>query len=410
MTGYKHSIRRRFYDVLEMGVFGDRVGMIFDRFMIALILLNAFAVAAETVSELYLQYKTLFDTFEIFSLSVFVFEYVTRIWVSVEVIPENETPRWKQRLKYMLTPFAIIDLLAIMPFHLFSAAAFDLRFLRLFRLLRLLKLMRYSPALISLGRVIYEERRALIAALIIMMGMLFFAASMAYFIEHDAQPDVFANIPQALWWAVATLTTVGYGDVVPITVFGKILGGTMMIFGLAFYAIPIGIVASAFSSEIHRRDFVVRESLVARVPLFEGLQAETVQDIGRLLRSLVVEKGGVISHRGQVADGLYFLVSGEALAYTSDGVIPIRPGGFFGEVSLLKTTFREATIVARTTCRLMVLETHDFQHLLVMQPALRSKLEQLVQNHLDEFVELGELSSSDRDEIMKSQREKFGSI
>ena len=407
MTVLKHSARRRAYDVLEMGVFGDRVGVVFDRFMIMLILLNAAAVAAETVDVFYAQHKLWFDRFEIFSLSVFFVEYVARLWVSVEVLPENASPHWKQRLKYITSPFAIIDLLAILPFHLLAVGAVDLRFLRLFRLLRLLILLRYSPALLSLGNVIYEERRALIAALIIMMGMLFFAASFAYFLERDAQPDVFGNIPQALWWAVATLTTVGYGDVVPVTVLGKILGGVMMIFGLAFYAIPIGIVASAFSREIHRRDFVVRESIVARVPLFEGLPAETVRDIARLLRSLVVEKGGVISRRGQVADGLYFLVSGEAMAYTDEGALPIRPGGFFGEVSLLKTTFREATVVARATCRMMILESHDFQHLVVMQPELKARLEHLLQSHLDEFVELGELSTLDRDEILKCQRGSF---
>jgi voltage-gated potassium channel len=395
---------------MEMGEFGNKIGAWFDRFMLFIILANVAAVAAETVDTIHEKYAAEFFYFEVFSVVFFSIEYLTRIWVSIENYRDQNISNSKVRLNYILSPMAIIDFISIIPFYLVALGAPDLRFLRIFRLLRLLKLVRYSHGLSTMGRVLYDERRSLTAALIIMMGATFFAATIMYFIEKDMQPDDFGSIPQSLWWAIATLTTVGYGDVVPHTGLGRLVGGMVMIFGLAFYAIPIGIVASAFTSEINRRDFVVRYGLVARVPLFEGLDPDTINDISSMLRAMVVEKGGVISHVGEEADGMYFLVSGDAAAVFDDKRVPIIPGSFFGEVSLLRKTFREITVVAQSTCKIMLLETHDFQHLLLMRPVLKERLESMVENRLGGLVEEGEITLSEKEAIQAEHKYWFSQL
>lgn len=393
-----------------MGGFGNQIGAWFDRFMLVLIVTNILAVAAETVEPIHTKYNIEFLYFEIFSVIMFSIEYIARIWVCVDNYRGQDVSSFKLRLNYVLTPMAIIDFVAIMPFYLVALGMPDLRFLRIFRLLRLLKLVRYSHGLTTMGRVLYDERRSLTAALIIMIGATFFAATMMYFIERDVQPDDFGSIPHALWWSIATLTTVGYGDVTPVTGLGRLVGGFVMIFGLAFYAIPIGIVASAFTSEIHRRDFVVRYGLVARVPLFEGLDPDTISDISSMLRAIVVEKGTVISHVGEKADGMYFVVSGDAIAVFDDTKINIQPGSFFGEISLLRKTFRDVTVVAESTCKIMLLETHDFQHLLMMRPVLKERLDSMVENRLGGLVEEGEISIDDKDAIQTEHRNWFSNI
>lgn len=214
--------------------------------LIVLIVLNVGAVIFETVDEFYRQWHYYFDLFEKISLAIFVFEYLARLWVA----PENSNI---SRLAWMRSPLAIIDLLAILPALLFLLFPVDLRFLRTFRMLRLLKLTRYSPALSMLLAVFEEEAGAFFAAFFILTLMLVFASSGAWLAEHNAQPEAFGSIPQTMWWAVATLTTVGYGDVTPVTVAGKIFGAMIMVVGIGMAALPAGIIASGLNEQIHRR-------------------------------------------------------------------------------------------------------------------------------------------------------------
>lgn len=239
------------------------------------------------------------------------------------------------RLSYACGPFAIIDLMAILPFYLaLILPGFDLRLLRALRLLRLFKLARYSPALASLWRVLVDERRALAAALIIVLFLLTDSATAIYHVERTLQPEAFGSIPAAMWWAVATLTTVGYGDVVPVTDLGRMIGGLVMVFGLAMFALPIAIIASGFSSEIHRHDFVVTWGMVARVPLFARLDALSVSRITNLLHSRVVTPGMEIVRRGEPAKAMYFIASGEVEVDLLQGSQRLRDGEFFGEMAL----------------------------------------------------------------------------
>ena len=215
--------------------------------LIVLISLNVGAVILETVGPIYARWQFAFDLFESVSLLAFIAEYVARLWVA----PEN--PEVQSRRKWAASPLAIVDLLAILPAVLVLFFPLDLRILRTLRMLRLLKLTRYSPALGMLLAVFEEEAGAFFAGFFILMLMLIFASGGAWLAEHEAQPDAFGSIPAAMWWAVATLTTVGYGDVAPVTVAGKVFGAIITILGIGMAALPAGIIASGLNDQLHRR-------------------------------------------------------------------------------------------------------------------------------------------------------------
>src|SRR5262249_53942970 len=227
MTGTDayRRLRREVHDILEVGGDAHPMGRVVNGFIITLIFLNANTFAADTVPELAERYGWEFKAFNVFSVIVFTIEYVLRVWSAVEIPMLSRLPRGQARLRFAMRPMMIIDLLAFAPWYLHWLYPIDLRLLRVFRLFRLLMLVRYSPALQTLGRVVADEYRALLGALLVILILLLFASTGMYLIEHDAQPDKFGSIPQAGWWALATLTTVGYGDVVPVTPLGKMLGG-----------------------------------------------------------------------------------------------------------------------------------------------------------------------------------------
>ncbi|MGE5259251.1 MAG: potassium channel family protein, partial [Actinomycetota bacterium] len=263
--------RREVHDLLEVGGDAHPAGRLVNAFIILLIILNAIAFATDTVPALAERYAFEFELFNIFSVIVFTIEYVLRVWSSVEIPMLSRLPRWQARLRFAARPMMIIDLLAFFPWYLHWIYPMDLRVLRLFRLFRLLKLVRYSPALQTLGRVIADEYRALLGALLVILVLLLFSATAMYYLEREAQPDKFGSIPDAAWWALATLTTVGYGDVVPITPWGKMLGGVVMLLGVGMIALPVAIIATGFSQESSRHQFVVTWSMLARVPLFASM-------------------------------------------------------------------------------------------------------------------------------------------
>ena len=260
------------------------------------------------------------------------------------------------------------DLIAILPFYLSFLIGIDLRILRVLRLFRFLKLARYSPALVALGRVIANERRALFGALLVMFALLLFASSGMYFIERHVQPEVFGSIPSAAWWALATLTTVGYGDVTPVTSLGRAFGGLIMIFGLGMFALPIGIIATGFSQEANRREFVITWSMVARVPIFARLEAAVVARIGAMLYSRSYAPGEHIIRVGNDADAMFFIASGEVVVEAVGGPVTLGEGAFFGEMALLSRRQHAHNVTALTKCRLLVLDKSDFEQLSHREP------------------------------------------
>jgi hypothetical protein len=205
---------------------------------------------------------------------------------------------WEARLRYATSPLGLIDLFAVLPFWLAFALPAELKILLVFRIIRFLKLARYSPGMRSLLDVLYAERRALFGCLVILIGATLLAATAMHVVERHVQPEKFGTIRDAMWWAIVTLGTIGYGDVVPVTPLGRVIAAATIFAGLIMVALPVGIVATAFANEIHRRDFVVTWGMVARVPLFSELNAAEIADIMRLLRAQQVEAGEVPARRG----------------------------------------------------------------------------------------------------------------
>ena len=212
---------------------------------------------------------------------------------------------WKARLRFATRPIMLIDLFAVLPFYFSWLVPMDLRALRVIRLFRLLKLVRYSPALQTLGRVLADEYRALLGALLVILVLLLFASTAMYSLEHEVQPDKFGSVPAAAWWALATLTTVGYGDVVPVTPLGKMLGGLVMLLGVGMIALPVAIIATGFNQESSRHQFVVTWSMVARVPLFATMDESEIAEITKLLYTRNYLPGVPIVRAGGVGDAMY---------------------------------------------------------------------------------------------------------
>lgn len=251
--------RQRIYAIIESADPSDGVSRVADIAIVSLIILNVLAVILESVSSISRAYSAEFYWFEAFSVAVFSVEYVLRLWSCVDPIAAESEMGLKARLQYAFSVNGIIDLVAILPFYLGMFINADLRFLRALRLIRILKLTRYSPALTLLLRALKREQQAISAALFLMAISLIVAACGIYVCERSAQPDDFGSIPAAIWWAIATLTTVGYGDVIPITVGGKIFGACVMLVGVVMVALPTGILASTFADELRTRRENYRE-------------------------------------------------------------------------------------------------------------------------------------------------------
>lgn len=247
------NLRKRTAEVLEQGHHIDRTSQTLNLLLILLISMNVVAIFLETVDSIYAEYHQVFWYFEVFSVAVFTIEYVARVWSSIDLEEANDTSPVRGRIRYMLSPIALIDLIAILPFYLSLYLSIDLRFLRVMRLLRLFKLTRYSPALGALLDVIQKESDALLAAFVVLLMMLVISAGGIYLLENELQPDTFGSMPHSMWWAIVTLTTVGYGDVVPVTPVGKMFAGFIGLIGIGMIALPAAIMASGFAEYIHRR-------------------------------------------------------------------------------------------------------------------------------------------------------------
>ncbi|MDR2602732.1 MAG: ion transporter [Spirochaetaceae bacterium] len=243
--------KKRIYEILEKTEKKDVIGKIVDWFIIILIFLNVGAVIVNSFTYASIKYRLILLALERFSIVVFTVEYLLRIWTSAYKYPDSRHPV----IRYIFSLMAIIDLAAIIPFYLPFVVNLDLRYLRvlrLFRLLRVLKLNRYNNSLAMIGRVLKNEKEKMFMTLFIITVLLLLASSTMYYFENAVQPEYFPNIPATLWWAVATLTTVGYGDVYPITIQGKILSGIIAILGIGLVALPSGIISSGFINEVSK--------------------------------------------------------------------------------------------------------------------------------------------------------------
>jgi voltage-gated potassium channel len=375
--------RHRVYEVLDHGPVGDRREQFVSWFLIVLVLVNVGAIVFESVPRYEAAYQAFFISIEVFSLVVFTAEYVLRIWVAAEHAPYRHLTPMRARLNYMLSVNGVIDLVSILPFWLAFMVPPEFRVILLLRIVRFLKLARYSPAMRSLLDALYAERRALVGCLFILFGATLITATFMHLAERHAQPDKFGTIPDAMWWAIVTLGTIGYGDVVPITPIGKMIAAATIICGLIMIALPVGIIATAFSNEIHRRDFVVTWSMVARVPLFHGLDATAIAQIMRLLRAQTANAGDIVVRRGDAAQSMYFIATGE-VSIEIDGRqhTTLGVGHFFGEMAILRRARRSATVRAVTRTNLLVLDATDFHDLMEQEPRISERVHTVVRDRL----------------------------
>jgi len=248
------TFRKKVHCILTISTQGKKgFALMVNMFIIGLIALNSLAIILHSVPEIrnHPDLSQLFIDFEIFSVIVFTLEYVLRVWASVESAEYRE-PFWG-RVKFMLSGWALVDLFAILPFFLtFFYADFGLiRMLRILRLVRLYRLTRYSHALHMIKTAVRYTREELILSYTFLLFAMLIASSIIYYIEHPAQPEVFSSIPASIWWGVVTMTTLGYGDMVPITALGKVFGGFISILGVALFSLPTGILASGFIEQIN---------------------------------------------------------------------------------------------------------------------------------------------------------------
>jgi len=251
------NLKKRVHSIMETVWYEDSKMQkydFYDIFMVILIILNVLSVVLETVESLYARYSHLFKNFEVFSVIIFTLDYVLRLWSCTEA-DKYRAPVWG-RIKFMFSFLALVDLFSFLPFYLPKFIPFDLRFLRAFRLfrsIRILKIGRYSEAVRLFGRVLNKKKVELLTAVFAIFILLVISSSVLYFVEHEAQPDKFKNIPEAIWWGAMTLTTVGYGEIYPVTVLGKFLGSIMSLMGIGLFALPAGILTAGFVEEIRAK-------------------------------------------------------------------------------------------------------------------------------------------------------------
>jgi len=392
------NLRDRLYELLEHDHLGYSVGSRFIRVIVTVIVLDVVAMVLASVPDLDDRFGAEFTAMAILSVVVFALEYAARLWTVAGHTPRKDS-HLADRLGYVFSALGIIDLMAFLPAAIVLAAGRRSTLVAL-GVLPFFKLIRYSPAMRSLLAAVHAERRALVGCIVILVGVVLLFASLLYAIEREVQPDKLGTIPQAMWWAIVTLGTVGYGDVVPVTALGKFVSTFAIITGFAMIALPVAIISTAFAEEVKRRDFVVTWGMLARVPLFSHLTAAEIGDIMRLLRARTIEQGEVLVRRGDAASSMYFITAGEVEIELPSQHVRLADGTFFGEIALLHKTKRSGTVTATRKSRLLVLDAQDFHALIERMPTLAAHVHKTAKARLEETGDLAvaELAQAEKEE------------
>jgi voltage-gated potassium channel len=292
-------LRRKIYHMLGGEGRHTPLVKVVDFALMTLIVVNCVFSILETVDALSVLHGRIFHDFDLISVGIFSVEYALRLWTAVEM-EKYRHPVWG-RLRYLVTPLAIIDLLAVLPFYLGFFVQFDLRELRVLRLLRLFKLSRYSSAMSIMLAVVRQESRGISTILVIFLVTLVSVSSLMYLIEHPAQPKIFSDVPSAMWWGVVTMTTLGYGDMVPITPLGRALGGFTAMIGIAMIALPAGVLASGFTEQLRlrREDYEQNVEGLIKTGKITGAQRRRLEEARLALNLTHEEAAHIIEHARQ---------------------------------------------------------------------------------------------------------------
>jgi len=361
-----------------------RVRVVYRLLVIFCIIGSTGIAIVDTVPDFWGSWHIAVHLLELSGLILLCLDYLFRLrlaWLGDDS-DEPEQRGLHSMTKYALSAYGIFDFLAVFPFLLeVSVLPLSPDGHTVFGILRFLKLARYSPAIEILGTAVLEELKPLASALFIIALLAIAAATSMYFAERTVN-EHFRTVPDALWWAIITLTTVGYGDVVPMSVLGKILNSFVAVLGLCMFALPASILATGFSEEMKRRNFMSTWTLVAKVPMFSGMHAGQIAEIASLLRPQRVSKGDVVVREGDVGDTMYFIVAGQLEARTPHGNFILRPGDFFGEIAMVERNPRTATVVATTRSQLLELAVLDFQRFVGRYPELLEVIRKTAKSRL----------------------------
>ena len=285
-------------------------------------------------------------------LGYFVFDGIVRI---------SAARRAGRARSYLGTPAGVIDVLSIVPVPLALVCGITPETAWLLAALWVLKLTQDSPGFAQLGRVFVVEANALASVLVLFLIALFLASAAMYALERQNQPQVFGTLPAALWWAVETLTTTGYGDEVPLTALGRLLGAMVMICGIATFGLWTGILATGFAAENRRRNFIQTWDLVSKVPFLQTLDPSAITEITHMMRRVEVPARTAVIRRGKVGDCMYFIAEGEVEVDVEPAPIRLGAGAFFGELALLGDLTRTANVSTTNSSTLLVLDLADFR-------------------------------------------------
>ena len=351
--------------------------------LVLLIVLAVTSAVLKSVQRIGREHGDLLDLLLLLTSLGFAGEYLLRIWIA----PENQGAEGvaRERLRYLLSLPGLVDLVAAIPFALAPRVGLNLDWLDI---VPIFKLLRHTAAFQFMVEAVYSERRVLGSAAVLMLALLVFQSSVVYYFEREAQPDKYGSIPAAMWWGIVTLTTVGYGDVTPVTLWGRIAGGLTAVMGLCMFAIPVGIIASAFIEAVRRREFVDTWNLVAKVPLFRNLDAARIAAVAGVLRARRSERGERLIRKGDQADSMYFIVSGE-VEVDQESSAPkgrLAAGDFFGEIALIAERTRTATVTALSACKLLVLHKDDFEGFMKSHPDLREAVRVAAKRRMGELT------------------------
>ena len=299
-------------------------------------------------------------------LVFFIFEWVVRLRQSV---------LRHQVMAYLLSIRGVVDAAGAIAIPIALVLGANPKTAWLLGVLWLLKVIPGIPGLRQLRRVLVQESGPLLSVLVIFLMVLFLASVAVYFLERDVQPGTFGNIPSALWWAVATLTTTGYGDVVPITPLGRIAAAFVMICGLGVFGLWTGILATGFAAETRRDNFLKTWESVSKVPFFAALGPAAIADVTGMLRTMDLPARTTIIRKGAAGDCMYFIATGEVEVDLPGKKVRLSDGAFFGEMALLGNNLRSANITTTRVSKLLVLDLVDFRVLMARHPDLSETID-----------------------------------
>lgn len=348
-----------------------------------LILVAIFVVVLDailyTVPGMGQSYGWIFKAFSFGAFCVFTLEYGVRLWVSPLGSHKNTLRAFGN---YAFSFLGLVDFLVILPYWLSFFFALPDWWIMMASFLSLIKLARFVPGLGIFISVFRNEGHSLLTALIVLVVLLILSSGVIYALEYPYQPLVFSSVPHTLWWAIVTIASVGYGDMIPLTPIARILSGFLMLLGIAVFAVPAGILATGFAKELRKRDFLVTWKTVSHMPLFAGLDANCIAEISRLLTSQIIPPDMVIVRKGDAAQAMFFILEGDVEVEISPRPARLTAGQYFGEIALLKDVERTATVISITEVHLLVLGVKDFRRLIEENAQIRETITRVAESRL----------------------------